>query len=311
MMSLFKMGTPPACPERRTQTNKFPDSPQQSLLFNLKLTLASKHLKGAAPCSLLFCWKGRRDLELSAGIHNVSFLSLFVLSFAPRGLRFTCARQQRHATLNLRSLPERLLALSPDSANDRCYLHHRKPAAVRGNQSPKPRWLFRIADLARQISAPSRGLDSLCSLHLSHSKACLGYFISSLIPLLRTVSLPSPDTEKHSGFPYLYTPHCEQHPLFLFPSNPFARRGLSSNWQTREIIRCVTCNHIAPKAGLSFPLLPFIVVTVILALLLSLRSARTPLSLRIHASGLHRNWCTQVGSDGCKSNIFSLAYLHK
>ena len=168
-MSLFKMGTPPACPERMTKTNKFPDSSQQSLLFNLKLTLASKHLKHAAPC----CSAERegRDLELSTGIHNVSCLSLFVLSFAPQGLRFTCARQQRHATLNLRSLPERLLALSPESANDRCYLHHRKPAAVRGNQSPKPRWLFRIADLARQISAPSRGLDSLSSLHLSHSKA--------------------------------------------------------------------------------------------------------------------------------------------
>ncbi len=112
------------------------------------------------------------DPEVSTGIHNVSFLSLFVLSFAPQGLCFTWARQQRHATLNLGSLPRRLLALSPpESANDRCYLHHSNLLQSGETYLPNPRWLFRIANLAGQISAPSRGLDSLSSLHLSHAEA--------------------------------------------------------------------------------------------------------------------------------------------
>lgn len=84
-----------------------------------------------------------RDLQASTGIHNVSFLSLFVLSFAPQGLCFTWARQQRHATLNLRSFPRRLLALSPpESANDRCYLHDSNLLQSGETYLPNPWWLF-------------------------------------------------------------------------------------------------------------------------------------------------------------------------
>lgn len=134
-----------------------PEISQQSLLFSLKSTLASKHSL-AQPLTAVLLKREDGDLEVSTGIHNVSFLSLFVLSLAPRGLCFTWARQQRHATLNLRSLPRRLLALSPpESANDRCCLRHRNLLQSGETYLPYPRWLFRIADSAGQISAPSRG----------------------------------------------------------------------------------------------------------------------------------------------------------
>lgn len=100
-----------------------------------------------------------RDLEVSTGIHNVSFLSLFVFSFTPEGLRFTWTRQQRHATLNLRSLPRRLLALSPpESANDRRCLRGSNLLRSGETYLPNPRWLLRIVDLTGKISAPCQGV---------------------------------------------------------------------------------------------------------------------------------------------------------
>lgn len=166
----FKPRTPPVRPERIAQTKRLrpnsdmPEISQQSLLFSLKSTLVSKHSL-AQPLTPVLLKREGGDLEVSTGIHNVSFLSLFVLPLAPRGLCFTWARQRRHATLNLRSLPRRLLALSPpESANDRCYLRHRNLLQSGETYLPYPRWLFRIADSGRaDLCSQPGGLDSLPS----------------------------------------------------------------------------------------------------------------------------------------------------
>lgn len=123
----------------------------------MKSTLACKD--SLTHCSVCSAEREGGDLEISTGIHNVSFLSVFVLSFAPEGPCFTWTRQQRHATLDLRSLPRCLLALSPSkSANDRCCRHSSNPAALRENPaaSPKPKvagqdYIFGWADMFSQL----------------------------------------------------------------------------------------------------------------------------------------------------------------
>lgn len=124
----FDFRTPPACPTRRMQTNSHWTNSETQIYPNKTFCLTWNQLwRPNAPQCASRSYSAVReggDLEVSKGIHSVSFLSLFVLSFSPQGLCFTWTRQQRHATLNLRSFPRRLLALSPpESANDRCYLY--------------------------------------------------------------------------------------------------------------------------------------------------------------------------------------------
>lgn len=116
---------------------------------------------------------------------TLRFLQAFIMfhfchSLFSRSLRRVCfarTRQQRHATLNLRWFPRRLLALSPsESPNDRCYLHDSNLLQSGETYLPDPRWLFRIVDVAGQISAPSPGLDTLFSRHHSLSKANISSF---------------------------------------------------------------------------------------------------------------------------------------
>lgn len=133
------------------------------------------------------------------------------------------------------------------------------------------KWLVRITYLAGQTCSPSWGLDGLFFLSLCLSKANISVFvcfsgfffllfISPLILLLWTVSLPSPDSQSRACTipPTMWTLLCTAPPLCflvapLFPKAylPTGRHGIS---------------HLAQISSLSSQLPPFMSTPVILAL---------------------------------------------
>lgn len=135
--------------------------------------------------------------------------------------------RQRHATLHLAPLPRCLSALSPpESANDRCSLHHRNLLQSGETYLPKPRWLFRIADLAGAGLCSQPGVRSplllSLSLRLSHSEAKHFSFFPTKPSDPAAVdcisAIPPPETHRKADtIPRsLYTPHCALHPVFLY-----------------------------------------------------------------------------------------------
>lgn len=122
------------------------------------------------------------DLEVSTGIHNVSYLSLFVLSFAPQGLCFTCARQAKTRNSASRLAPKVPLSIvSSRICKWQMLPPSQEPAAVRGNLSPKPKVAVQNCRFWPSRSLlPAPGLDSLFFSHsLSHSEAKHFHFFSS------------------------------------------------------------------------------------------------------------------------------------
>lgn len=255
---------------QRKQIQRCQISPNKAFCFTWNQLW---HANTPSPATLCSAERDGGDLEISTGIHNVSFLSVFVRSFAPEGLCFTWTRQQRHATLNLRSLPRCVWALSPSkSANDRCCRH-----SSNLRQSGKswlclqnPKRLVRITYLAGQICAPSWRLDGLFSPSHCLSKGrenisvrvcmCVCFHKPSDPAAVDCISAIPRLTEKsmHNS-PYHANLIVRSTPSFFFLVTPMfpkaylptGRHGIS---------------HLAAISGLSSRLPPFMSAPVILAL---------------------------------------------
>lgn len=100
-----------------------------------------------------------------------------------------------------------------------------------------PRLLLRIADLADLCSSlPAGGLYGqshwgqtfLCCFCFSHNS-----FDPAAVDYISTILRHGGSMQ--SSF-FIHTSLCLIVPSFLFPGNPFASQGLSSRWQTQEIL---------------------------------------------------------------------------